>query len=206
MTTRREPGNQIQVEFRVGGDPFLVMPVTVVKDSERCIAHYLASGTRYLRRVLQDGAAVPRVVPIQELYRVGSRLMEDEWRGAHRLVVTRPGQAHAVFLRWSAAAWEFNGWYVNLQQPLKRTGSGFTTEDHFLDVVVTPDRTWQWKDEDELEEAVAVGRVSQGEADAIRREGERVVSDIEAERFPFDDSLTEWRPDPAWTIPALPLC
>lgn len=187
----------------VGEEPFLVMPVTVVEDSDTRIAHYLAAGTRYLRRALMNGSPVPRVMPLDELRRVGSRLMEDEWRGSHRLIVTRPGRAHAVYLRWGAATWEFNGWYVNLQEPLQRTESGFTTEDHFLDILVAPDLTWQWKDEDELEEAVEVGRVTRAAADTIRLEGERVIDDIEAERFPFDNSLTLWRPDPAWRIPAL---
>ncbi len=204
MKAKREPGDQIEVQFIVGEEPFLVMPVTVVEDSDMCIAHYLAAGTRYLRRVLMDGSPVPRVMPLDELHRVGSRLIEDEWRGSHRLIVTPPGKAHAVYLRWKAATWESNGWYVNLQESLRRTESGFTTEDHFLDILVDPDLAWQWKDEDELEEAVAVGRVVRAEADTIRLEGERVIADIEAERFPFDGTFVDWRPNQAWRIPVLP--
>ena len=204
MKARREPGDQIEVEFIVGEDPFLVMPVTVVEDSDTRIAHYLAAGTRYLRRVLMDGSPVPRVMPLNELHHVGSRLIEGEWRNWHQLIVTEPGQAHAVYLRWSAATWEFNGWYVNLQEPLQRTESGFTTQDHFLDILVDPDLAWQWKDEDELEEAVTVCRVTRPESDAIRQEGARVIANIEARRFPFDGTFVNWRPDPAWGIPDLP--
>lgn len=204
MKARREPGDEIEVEFIVGEEPFLVMPVTVVEDSDTRIAHYLAAGTRYLRRVLMDGSPVPRVMPLDELHQVGSRLIKSEWRSWHQLIVAGPGRAHAVYMRWSAATWKFNGWYVNLQEPLRRTESGFATEDYFLDILVDPDLTWQWKDEDELEEAVAVGRVTRAEADTIRQEGKRVIADIEARRSPFDGSFVDWRPDPAWRIPALP--
>jgi hypothetical protein len=199
----RQPGTQIEVEFGMGGDPFLVMPVTVVEDSDERISHYLAPGTRYLRREMLDGSPVPRVVPLDVLRERGSMLVEDTWRGSHWLIVTRPALAHAVYLKWSAKTGEFTGWYVNLQDPLTRTEGGFRTRDHFLDILVGPDRSWEWKDEDELEEAVRVGRVSQTEADAIRREGERVVADVEAGRFPFDDSLIGWRPNPAWPLPEL---
>ena len=43
----------------------------------------------------------------------------------------------------------------------------------------------------------------ESDADAIRREAERVIPDIEAGRFPFDDSLVDWRPEPGWPIPRL---
>jgi hypothetical protein len=203
METYRAPGSQIEVEFGMGGEPFLVMPVTVVEDSRDRISHYLAPGTRYLRRVMRDGSPVPRVVPLDVLRERSSKLMEDEWRGSHWLIVTRPGLAHAFYLKWRAATWEFTGWYVNLQDPLERTGRGFVTRDHFLDILVAPDRTWEWKDRDELDEAVVVGRVTADKADAIRREGEQVVSDVEAGRFPFDDSLIDWRPDRGWPLPEL---
>jgi hypothetical protein len=203
MEPYREPGSQIEVEFAMGANPFLVMPVTVVEDTNERISHYLAPGTRYLRRVMRDGSPVPRVVPLDVLRERGSKLVEDEWRGSHWLIVTRPGLAHAVYLKWRASTWEFTGWYVNLQDPLVRTERGFATQDHFLDILVAPDRTWEWKDEDELDEAVLVGRVTQDKAGAIRREGERVVAEVGAGSFPFDDSLIDWRPDPGWPLPEL---
>jgi predicted RNA-binding protein associated with RNAse of E/G family len=92
---------------------------------------------------------------------------------------------------------------VNLQTPLERTRFGFRSTDQFLDIVVAPDLSWRWKDEDELAEAVDVGRVTPAEASAIRSEGERVVADIEARSWPFDGSMKDWRPDPAWGIPAI---
>jgi uncharacterized protein len=199
----RQPGQQIEVRFLLVNQPFLVVPVTVVTDGPDLISHYLADGTHYLRREAMDGSPPPRVIPPEEIGTVATRMVEDTWRGSHRLVVTRPGQAHAVFLKWNAA-WEFREWYVNLQEPLRRTG-GFDTRDNFLDIQVSPDRSWRWKDEDELELAVELGRRTREQAEAIQREAESIIPDIEAGSFPFDDSLIDWRPEPEWPIPRLSL-
>jgi len=198
----RQPGTSIDVVFRLADDPYLVVPMTVAWDRPDGIANYLPAGTRYLRRQLLDGSPVPRVVRVEELAAMGSRLAPATWR-RHGLGVTHPEWAHGVRVMWEAGTWAFHGWYVNLQEPLARTPTGFTTEDHFLDIVVKPDRSWTWKDEDELALAVERGRVSAGKAAAIQAEGERVATRIEARAFPFDGSLEGWRPDPGWTAPAL---
>ena len=203
VDSTRQPGDQIEVSFLIGDEPFLVIPVTVVEDSPERILHFLAPGTAFLRRVLCDGSPVPRVVPLDELRRLGSKLVRDEWRGSRQLILTRPGEGHSVRLRWDASTDAFRGWYVNLQEPVQRTQQGFSTRDEYLDILVAPDRTWQWKDEDELEAAVAIGRLTRIRAGEIRREGGRLIEDIEAGRWPFDESLSDWLPDPAWAIPAL---
>jgi hypothetical protein len=199
----RDPGTQIEVTFKARDIPFLIMPVTVVEDTAYRIMHVLVDGTDYLRRVRADGSPGRRVFAPEELNDEGTRLAREQWRGSSRLIATRPEQAHAVFLKFRPRTWEFTGWYVNLQEPLQRTGRGFTTRDQFLDIVVDPDLSWRWKDEDELAEAVELGRLTDTQAQAIRREGERAIVDIEARRWPFDGSLTTWRPDPAWPIPPL---
>lgn len=201
---RRQPGERIENTFLVGNQPFIVFPATVVEDSAARIAHYLAAGTRYLRRELLDGSRVPRVISLDDLARTGSRLAEATWHANH-LVVTNPQAANAIRHTWNPESWAFEGWYVNLQHPLTRTANGFTTVDQFLDIVVQPDLTWEWKDEDELALAVQRGRITPVEAGAVRTEGERVVDGIEARRFPFDGALIDWRPDPAWPTPDVPV-
>jgi protein associated with RNAse G/E len=46
------------------------------------------------------------------------------------------------------------GWYVNLQCPYRRTPLGIEAMDLMLDIVVEPDMTWRWKDDDEFDEIV----------------------------------------------------
>jgi hypothetical protein len=47
------------------------------------------------------------------------------------------------------------------------------------------------------------GVLSTADAEAVRREGERVIQLIEAGTPPFDPEWGAWQPDAAWPIPAL---
>ena len=124
--------------------------------------------------------------------------VDHVWRTHHVLRITPLGRAHSIDLFWDED-WDFRGWYVNLQAPLRRSALGFDTRDHALDITVEPDGTWEWKDEDHLEQAVAIGLYSADEAAAIRAEGERVIAE-----HPWPTGWEDWRPNPAWPLPSLP--
>jgi hypothetical protein len=85
---------------------------------------------------------------------------------------------------------------VNFERWLGRGATTIDYVDDKLDLVVEPDGSLRWKDEDELEEAARLGLL---DADAVRAEAERVVADP-----PWPTGWEEWRPDPAWPLPALP--
>ncbi len=78
------------------------------------------------------------------------------WDRSHVLRFMREGDAHTVELFWDEG-WRFVGWYVNLQAPLVVRGDRFDTTDWALDVVVDPDGSWRWKDEDDFAQALALG-------------------------------------------------
>lgn len=121
------------------------------------------------------------------------------------LQLSRPGAAHSIHAWWADGSDDLAGWYVNLQQPLRRTRLGFDTRDDLLDIVVEPDlSSWYWKDEDDLAEAERIGLLSAEEAAAIHAEGERVIGLIDKGTPPFDPAWADWRPDPAWRVPELP--
>ena len=107
----------------------------------------------------------------------------------------RAGRSHSIYLFFSPDG-AFEHWYVNFEQPLRRTLVGYDTFDHKLDLIVMLDGTYRWKDEDELEQAAALGIV---DAAAVRAEGQRVL-----EEWPFPTGWEEWRPDPTWPAPQLP--
>jgi predicted RNA-binding protein associated with RNAse of E/G family len=88
---------------------------------------------------------------------------------------------------------------VNLQRPFRRTELGFETMDLVLDLIVDPDGSWRWKDEDELATWVARGVFEPELAERIRAEGESVLA-----RAPWPTGWEKWRPDPAWELPELP--
>jgi len=199
-----KPGDQILLRFRRRGPVSYVNPVTVVHDGPDHTALYLRPGTPVKRRAMPDGTPVPRELPYAEAARVPHKIGDGAWRWNHVLAIIREGDAYSIGLFWSEEGWAFRGWYVNLQDPVRRVPTGFHTADHVLDLQVTPDGAWSWKDEDEMAEAIRIGRFSQAEAEAIRAAGEAVIPRIEARRWPFDGSLVDWRPDPAWPMPTMP--
>lgn len=120
------------------------------------------------------------------------------WRRGPVLQLVRPGDAHAVEVLWDEA-WSLAGWYVNLQAPLRRTALGYDTADWALDVLVEPDGTWHWKDEDDFAEAIALGVFDEAAAAAVRAEGERVI-----EARPWPTGWEDWRPPADWEPLPLP--
>ena len=113
------------------------------------------------------------------------------------------GASHSVYVHWGRAG-EFLGWYVNLEEPWRETALGFDTTDHLLDVWIEPDRSWRWKDEDHLAEAVEIGLFTAEKARTIRLEGERAIERIRAWTEPFNEGWPGWRPDREWPLPAMP--
>ena len=135
---------------------------------------------------------------------IGDWTLADRPSEDHLLSFSFDGIAAAPILIWDAE-WEPRHWYVNLETPPRRTAIGFDYTDHALDVLVSIDRAEvTWKDEDELEEAVGLGLFTPGDAERFREDGERAVQRLVNREPPFDREWTDWRPDPAWTIPELP--
>ncbi len=199
----RKRGDVVICRYVALGQTFVSVAATVDHDDERSTAVYIAPGTPEKQVRLAAGSFVPRVVPPGFFERTPVTMEEGVYGGGPSLIVWRPGRSHAVHVHWRVETWEPDGFYVNLQEPMTETSAGFETTDQFLDIVVDADFNWHWKDEDELEEAVTVGRFTVAEAEAVRIEGERVVVDIEARRWPFDGSFDDWRPDQSGSIPPL---
>ena len=197
-------GDQVVLRYWSDGRMSWVEPVTVVETSRECIALYLAVDTPIKRPVQPDGSFVPRSLSYEERAALPWRLGDGHWRDNSVLWVARPGAAQAIGLFWRDDHQAFLGWYVDLQAPLKRSALGFDTENHVLDVIVAPDRAWQWKDEDEFAAAQRLGRFTPTEAAAIRAEGEAAVRAIEQRAWPFDAGWEFSRPDPSWPVPRLP--
>jgi hypothetical protein len=172
-----------------------------VGEDERGLLLWLPVGADFACRVDLDGDPL-RDAPGIEDYGAAP-LQRRTWTDLDVLILHPPGVAHSVW--WFFKNKAFHGWYVNLEaRPTRRTDA-IDVVDHHLDIVVTPDREWRWKDEDTFADRTGVpGFWSEAEAKGIRAEGERVVAAIEAARFPFDGTWCDFRPDPSWPRPALP--
>ena len=131
----------------------------------------------------------------------GLRIPGDDWEledttgSSNAICIARPGRAHSTFINWNDDG-GVDYWYVNFEQPLRRTPLGVDTFDEKLDLIVFPDGTYRWKDEDELEQAAAAGLL---DADEVRAEAARVLAE-----WPFPTGWEDWRPDPSWPVPLLP--
>lgn len=115
-----------------------------------------------------------------------------------------PGAWYSVWLLWDVEPRRLVCWYVNMEEPFVRTPIGFDTDDYELDVVVNPDFTWRWKDEDHLSQVVDAGLVSHERAVALRRDAELAIRAITTGARPFDAGWDRWTPDPSWPRPELP--
>jgi hypothetical protein len=169
----------------------------VVQDTDDLIVSWCPSGTR---------AIVPRLVN-------GDRVRPGQWPGGgwifqeirpenSFLRLSVPGAGYSVLIFQYAG--QIRQWYVNLEEPLQRTSLGFDYEDQILDVILTPDlSSWRWDDEDELEEAVVAGLVSQDLASELHARGTGVVGALQSGNS-FFNRWESWRPDSSLCLPDLP--
>jgi hypothetical protein len=152
------------------GRPFWSIPAHVVEDGDDRTVVWVAPGTRYLRperRLTMGEIAANEWVP-----------SEQAWTGNGALMIARRGDPYSIWLFWADDGTHAS-WYVNLELPWRRTEVGFDSRDHQLDVVVRRDRSWRWKDEDELRDAVHVGLLTIEEGTGVRADGERVVAQLD---------------------------
>ena len=179
-----------------------ISPMTVVRDDSQGLVAWLAPGTEILKMVLATGEDL-RTAPLRERFQCQRSMAKARWRGEGILRIAPTGMPWSVWLFWEPG-WEFAGWYINLETPIRRAGADVYTDDHVLDVWVTPDRTCHRKDEDELVAAVAEGRFTHEEAASITGNAAMAEEAVASWQSPFSDGWESWRPDPAWTLPPLP--
>ncbi|GAA2472764.1 hypothetical protein Ahu01nite_046000 [Winogradskya humida] len=182
-----------------------VRPCRVVSDDERGLLLWLTRGTTVIVEETLDGRGI-RDMPFTEWVTQPVRVVPSVWQGPGLLKFIPPGADHSVWF-FQDEQEHFKFWYVNLEERALRWDdnsdggglAGVDVIDQDLDIVVRPDRTWQWKDEDELAERLALpDHYWVHDEDALRAEGLRVIKQIEAGDFPFDGTWTDFRPDPSW--------
>ncbi len=171
-------------------------PTRVVGTRSGYLATWLPAGTPVARPILADGRRL-RECTVEERFTLPRSSEVVPWGPSGILMLFPPEGAHSV--------WVFpSGWYVNLERRHVWHERGIDTRDHVLDLWCERPREWRWKDEDELEEAIEHGHITEQYAVEIRAEGERVARMIERWEPPFSDGWEDWRPDPAWPLPNLP--
>ena len=184
----------VRREVLNGGRVWLELPVIVVQDDPGLLATYIAEGAP-LRFPPGDWPTEDGRHPWHT---------HASWKDHGVLMLQRPGEAYAVWVFWSGQDRDFAGWYINLQEPFRRTATGYDTQDLELDIVVSVDGSWRLKDDEVLEQRVREGRFTRDQVAEVRAEARRVTDDIDVGRKWWSDDWAGWRPDPKWPKPAFP--
>jgi hypothetical protein len=181
----------------VGKKVLWAFPTTVVQDTSELIALYMPAGV--LGKNVKQ-----KPTPKEYLVEEKINIFDCQWNRTDVLFLIVPGDSFSTYVMWDTGTKNLDCWYVNLQEPIRRTKIGFDTMDNTLDVVISPDMTtWNWKDGDEFTEAQTVGYYSAEKAREIWAEGERAVKLITSERRSMYEKWVTWQASPEWSIPKL---
>jgi hypothetical protein len=170
------------------GRCWLELPVVVVQDDDALLATYIAHGAMF--------SFPPGPWPGESGLHPWHG--KTAWEGNGTLMLQRPGEAYAIWVFWFGDEREFHGWYVNFQEPFRRTATGYDTQDLELDIWIPRGGGWEWKDADVLEQRIAEGRFTAPQVEATWAEGRRVAALLDAGEQWWDEAWTTWTPGPGW--------
>jgi Protein of unknown function (DUF402) len=173
------------------GRPWCVAPVVVVEDTPDLLVTYLPEEAPFAFPPSADGRPHPWF---------GKRC----WEGNGVLMLRRPGEAYSVWHFWDGPERSFAGWYLNLEEPARRTTVGYDTQDLELDVWIPVDGPWRFKDEEMLEDRVRDGRYTEEQAEATRALGRELGAMLDDGECWWDERWASFTPERGWRAPVLP--
>jgi predicted RNA-binding protein associated with RNAse of E/G family len=198
VSGRHRVGDVVALRYvTAGGRIEMCWPCRVVEDGD-VVALFIAAGSTY--------KAGPKRTAAEKRRQSRNALPQTEyvWRNdTLRLMI--PERAHSVSMFWerNAGTRRLLKYFVNMEEPFRRTAVGYDTQDHTLDIEVTPDLAWHWRDEEELANHVAEGFYTAELAAAARAEGEQVIGAIERLQHECMRGWLQWTPPPEWRVPGL---
>jgi hypothetical protein len=78
------------------------------------------------------------------------------------------------------------------------------TLDLDLDLVINPDLTFEWKDEDDYQKGIETGIILPEWVEGIEHAKKEVLGRLASRGYPFDRSWLNWKPDVNWAPPKFP--
>lgn len=196
-------GDMVSFRNIVQGKVWDATPMRVVQDEPDLTVLYRAANTWYKRPFAHgDPNPNPSQHNAMQLLEAGDWWHGDvQWVQRWRLTLMRPQDPFAIFVMFSEAA-ELLAYYVNFQEPFVRTDRCLDTRDYTLDLVILPDLTWHWKDEEDFRLMIEKGYLG-GDLDEILREaGEKLLAESK-EPGAWFRQWDEWRPPAEWDVPTL---
>jgi len=126
------------------------------------------------------------------------------WRTNLLLLLLEPQKYYSTIYFWNNESNQFLCYYVNFQLPFKRSHCGVDTLDLDLDLIINPDFSYEWKDEDDYQKAIDKGVIIPEWTQEIEMAKNEVFNKLEKRQYPYDGSWLNWMPDPNWSPPKLP--
>ncbi|GIE95205.1 DUF402 domain-containing protein [Paractinoplanes rishiriensis] len=195
------PGETVYLRHLQRDQLGMVFPLQVAENRNDGFLLWAPAGTQGWHFDMPDGRNMS-ATPLPEWSGTPRRVPATH-RIDHGLLSWHPCGADYSIRWFFRADGTFYRWYANLEAPsVVWRDAGFTgidTADWDLDVVVQPDRSWEWKDEE-----LFTARLRFPDAywvddeDRVRRAGREVIELVEAGAFPFDGTWCDYRPDPDW--------
>jgi len=180
-----------------------VQPTIVVKDSPEETVLTLLPGTECIAE-----ANYPKGKKNGKRwwdFKDGSwNLAKYTWRTNRLLLIFEPEKYYSTILFWHHESHEFSCYYINFQVPFERTHCGVDTLDLDLDLIINPDLSFEWKDENDYQMAIEHGLITPIWMAGIESAKPEIFDRLEKRQYPFDGSWLDWMPDPAWMLPTLP--
>jgi predicted RNA-binding protein associated with RNAse of E/G family len=203
MTDPWKPGDVISWRGIYRNRVWHVQPTIVVKDSLEEIVLTLLPGTECIA---------------EENYPKGKRnsgrrwffvnedwqLAKYTWQTNRLLLIFEPEKYYSTIFFWNQASNEFLGYYINFQLPFRRNECAVDTLDLDLDLIINPDFSYEWKDLDDYQKAIAHEIISPEWIHGIETAKQEIFAKLEKRQYPFDGSWLNWMPDPSWSPPKLP--
>jgi len=168
-------------------------PHVVLEDSDDLMAVYMPEGTKLWRWNVEEQAFREPRISQGDSVRL---FFPGKPYEVSLFYETDTGPAPHVRYFFPGVEARFYGWKIDITSPFARTEAGLDMIDETLDIMVKPDYSYRWKDEDQMAVLVDLGIYTAEEANALRQVGRDVEKLIEAHAPPFDNSWVDWRPDP----------
>jgi hypothetical protein len=201
MTADLAAGNVVVWRDIFRGRIAFARPMRVVAADARLIVCALRAGTRCKMHSTYIRGERQRYV--EDLATGQWSLQDAVWQSTDVLQFVTPGAWYSCCVFFEAETHRFLHWYVNFQMPVSASTVSLDTFDLCLDIVVSADGEWRWKDQDEFDRAIELGVISPTAQRGVRSAANEVIARIGAKATPFDGSWNAWRPLADEALPQL---
>ena len=197
------PGDVVAWRGIYRGRVWHANPMIVVKDSfEELVLTLLPNAECFVEETYSKGkkAAKRR----WDFENADWKLARFPWHTNRLLILLEPEKYYSTMYFWNGARNEFLCYYVNFQLPFQRSHCGIDTLDLDLDLIITPDFSYKWKDVDDYQKAIDNAVIPPGWTREIDKARIEILDKLEKRRYPYDGSWLDWLPEANWSPPKLP--